>query len=93
MPMADSLDKSLSWSTLSKAFEKSRRTASVCPLLLRELLKSRTVVMSCVSQLRFCLNPCWKLFSMENSSKWSIMLLWIMCSRVFEVIDVKEMGL
>ena len=34
-----------------------------------------------------------KLSSMENSSKWSIMLLWIMCSRVFEVIDVKEMGL
>ena len=66
MPMEESFDKSLSWSTLSKVFEKSKRTASVCPLLLRELLKSRAVVINCVSQLRFCQKLCWKLFSISN---------------------------
>ena len=46
MPTAESFDKRISWSTLSNAFEKSRRTASVCSLFFRQRLKSLTVVMS-----------------------------------------------
>ena len=36
MPSAVSFRRSFSWSTLSKAFEISRRMASICCLLLRQ---------------------------------------------------------
>ena len=93
MPRDESLERSFSWSTLSNAFEKSKRTASICCFLFRQSVKSLTVVMSWVSQLLFCLNPCWNSLRRECCSKWSIMLLWMMCSRIFDVTEVREMGL
>ena len=65
MPNEESLLNKISWSTLSKALEKSKRMASVCSLLFRQRLKSLTVVMSCDTQLRFCLNPCWNSLRVE----------------------------
>ena len=62
-------------------------------VIFRQRLKSLTVVMSRDSQLRFCLNPCWNSLRVEWCSKWSMMLLWIMCSKSFDVTEVSEMGL
>ena len=36
MPRLDSFERRILWSTLSKAFEKSNRTASICSCLLRQ---------------------------------------------------------
>ena len=65
MPREESFVRRISWSTLSKAFEKSRRMASICSLFLRQRLKSLTVVISCDTQLRFFLNPCWNSLRVE----------------------------
>ena len=48
MPREESFVRRISWSTLSRAFEKS-----ICSLFLRQRLKSLTVVISCDTQLRF----------------------------------------
>ena len=45
------------WSTLSKTLDKSKRTTSICCLLLRQLEKSLIVVINWVSQLCLSLNP------------------------------------
>ena len=93
MHMDCSLVSSFSRSTLSKAFEKSSRKASICHFLLRHSAKSHTVVTSWFSQLRFCLNTCWKGLRDECLSRWSIMVLWTMRSSIFEMTELRDMGL
>ena len=55
--------------------------------------KSLTVVTSWVLQQHFCLNPCCKVLRDECLSMLSIMLLLAICSSIFEVTEVRDMGL
>ena len=55
--------------------------------------KSLTVVTSWVLQLHFCLNPYWKGLRDKCLAMLSIMLLLTICSSIFEITDVRDMGL
>ena len=55
-----------SWSTLSKAFEKSKSMASICWWFLRQFAKSSTVVRSCDMQLCFFRNPYYASYKTSN---------------------------
>ena len=50
VPHCRSLCRRFSWSTVSKAFEKSQTATFTCLLLSKDARKSFTVVISCVSQ-------------------------------------------
>ena len=80
------------WGTLSNAFGKSRRMASVCILL--SILCARLSIswMSCVSVERYFLNPCCASWRMLCLSKCCMMLLVIMCSSILQVMDVSDIG-
>ena len=93
IPKDDAFAKSILWSTLSNALLKSRRMASVWLLLLRVWAKSLAVVISCVSQLLPFLKPCWRGVMRLLLSRCVMMLLWTMCSKIFDGILVREMGL
>ena len=81
IPMLCILEKSTVWSSLSKTLEKSRRISSTWLDLLRLLVMSQMVVISWDSQFCFCRKPYWKSVIILLHSKWSITVLWMICSR------------
>ena len=64
------------WGTLSKAFEKSRSTASICWLLSRSTERSCTVKISWLSVERFFQNPCCKSERRLWCSRWVMIVEW-----------------
>ena len=70
------------WGTLSKAFEKSRGTASICWSLSMSAARYCTVRLSWLSVERFFRNPCCKSEKRLWCSRWVMMVEWRVCSRV-----------
>ena len=93
IPSDDAFARRILWSTLSNALLKSKRMASVWLLELSVCAKSLAVVISCVSQLLAFLNPCWRGVIRLFESRCFMMLLCTMCSKSFDVMLVREIGL
>merc|ERR1711923_399243 len=85
------LANKISWSTLSKALEKSRRIASIWRRFERQLAKSLIVIISCETQLRNFRNPCCASSKTLCFSKCVIMLLCTTCSKTLQESEVKDM--
>ena len=81
------------WSTLSKAFEKSKSTASVWAEELRKLVKSLRVVRIWDSHDLFWRKPCWKEVKKFWRSRKSEVVLKTICSRSLQGMQVSEIGL
>ena len=89
-----SFQRSLEWFTLSKAFEKSSSTRSVCFPALALLARSLTNVTSWVLHDLFSLKPCCRSY---KRSCLSMCLSFttcetIICSRTLQRIQVREIG-
>ena len=93
IPYSFSLRSSRWCGTLSKAFEKSNNTASICFPSDKIFARSWIVVISWVSQDLRALKPCWQSDRIWYVDRWSIMLLHIICSCILQQMAFRETGL
>ena len=92
MPCICSLYRSFRWLTLSKVLLKSSGIRSVCFSSMRDLARSSTSSISCVSQDLRSRKPCCKLYCMLYLLKFLVKLEAIMCSMDLHRIHVREIG-
>ena len=78
--------------TLSKALLKSSRIRSVCLPSMRDLVRSSTSSISCVSQDPRSRKPCCKSYSMLYLLKCLVKLEAILCSNDLQRIQIRKIG-
>ena len=86
------LFRSLLCGTVSNAFEKSIIIISTCNFYLSDRTTSCVVIISCDSVECLPRKPCCLSVKTEYQSKWFMMLVNIICSRILQQIDVSDMG-
>ena len=92
IPIAWSFRRRRWWATLSNAFAKSKRIASVWVLLSQDFRKSLDDSRSCVSQERLFLKPCWASVRMSFLSRCRMTCELMICSITLQHIEVSDTG-